>query len=86
MCPSWLAIRNEDEGGQAEVVWTCHEERPRVYRKKGDGNGVTGKDERGRMKRRFPDVVKGDMGKVNAAEKNIENRTPWRNMTHRGYP
>ena len=26
-------IRNEDEGGQAEVVWTCHEERPRVFRK-----------------------------------------------------
>ena len=26
-------VRNENEGGQAEVVWTCHEERPRVCRK-----------------------------------------------------
>ena len=39
-------IRNEDEGGQAEVVWTCHEERPEVCKKKGDGNGVTGKEEK----------------------------------------
>ena len=34
------------EGGQAEVVWICHEERPRVCRKKDDGNGVTGKEEK----------------------------------------
>ena len=39
-------VRNEDEGGQAEVVWTCHEERPRVCRKKDDGNEVTGKEEK----------------------------------------
>ena len=38
-------IRNEDEGGQAEVVWICHEERPLVCRKKGDGNGANGKEE-----------------------------------------
>ena len=28
------------------MVWTCHEERSRVCRKKGDGNGVTGKEEK----------------------------------------
>ena len=39
-------VRNEDEGGQAEVLWTCHEERPRVCRKKDDGNGVIGKEKR----------------------------------------
>ena len=38
--------RNEDEERQAEVVWICHEERPGVCRKKGDGNGVTGKEEK----------------------------------------
>ena len=38
-------VRNEDEGGQAELVWTCHEERPRVCRKD-DGNGVTRKEKR----------------------------------------
>ena len=37
-------VRNKDEGGQAEVVWTCHEKISRVYRKKDDGNGVTGKE------------------------------------------
>ena len=40
------AVRNEDEGGQVQVVWTCHEERPRVCRKKDGGNGVTGKEEK----------------------------------------
>ena len=40
------AVRNQDERGQAEVVWTCHEKRPRVCRKKDDGNGVTGKEKK----------------------------------------
>ena len=44
------------------MVWTCHEERPEVCKKKGDGNGVTRKS--GRPKRRFLDVVKKDMGKL----------------------
>ena len=56
-------VRN-DEGGQAEVVWTCHEEGLKVCRKKGDGNGVTGKRKRGRLKRRFLDVVKENIEKV----------------------
>ena len=46
-------IRNEDEGGQAEVVWTCHEGRPGVHRKKGDGNGVTGKKEKRKAKEKI---------------------------------
>ena len=33
------------------------------------------KRKRGRPKRRFLDVVKGDMGKVDARGKDIENRT-----------
>ena len=41
-----VPFRNEDKRGQAEVVWTCHEERPGICRKKGDGNGVTGKEEK----------------------------------------
>ena len=44
---------NEDEGGQAEVVWTCHEERPRVCRKKDDGNGVTRKEEKRETKEKI---------------------------------
>ena len=39
-------LGNADEGGQAEVVWTCHEERPGVCKKKGDGNGIAGKEEK----------------------------------------
>ena len=46
-------VRNEDEGGQAEVVGTCHEERPRVCKKKDDGNGVTGKEEKRETKEKI---------------------------------
>ena len=76
---------NKDEGGQAEVVWTCHEERPRLCRKNDDGNELLGKRKRGRLKRRFLNVVKEDMGEVGAKETNIENRMAWRKMIHCGY-
>ena len=45
-------IRNEDKGGQAEGVWTSHVEKPGVCRKKGNGNGVTRKEQK-RPKRFF---------------------------------
>ena len=45
--------RLEDEGGQAKVVWTCHEERPRVCRKKDDGNEVIGKEEKRETKKKI---------------------------------
>ena len=41
-----VTVRNEDEGGKAEMVWTRLEKRPGVCRKKGDVNGVTGKEEK----------------------------------------
>ena len=44
---------NLDERGQAKVVWTCHEERPRVCRKKDDRNGVTGKEEKRETKKKI---------------------------------
>ena len=47
---------------------------------------LPGKRKRGRPKRRFLDVIKEDMGKVGAREKDIENRTLWRNMIRCGYP
>ena len=46
-------VRNEDEGGQAEVVWTCHEERPGVLWKKGNRNGVTGKQKKRKTKEKI---------------------------------
>ena len=46
-------VRNKDEGEQAEVVWTSHEERPRVCRKKDDGNGVTRKEEKRETKEKI---------------------------------
>ena len=46
-------VRNEDEVEQAEVVWTCHEERPEVCKKKGDGNGVTRKEEKREAKEKI---------------------------------
>ena len=44
-------VRNEDERGQAEVVWTSHEERQRRCRKKDDRNGVTEKEEKRETKK-----------------------------------
>ena len=46
-------VKNEDERGQAEVVWTCHEERPGVCRKKGNGNVVTRKEEKREAKEKI---------------------------------
>ena len=66
------------------MVWTYHEERPGVRRKKGDRNGVAGKRKRERPKRRSLDVVKEDMGKVDAREKDIVNRTLWRSIIRCG--
>ena len=93
-------LRNEDEGGQAEVVWTCHEERPEICRKKGHGNGVTRKKKkkkeekerrkeekkRGRSKRRFLDAVKEDMGEFGTRWKDIGKRMLWRSIIRCGYP
>ena len=56
--------RNEDEGGQAEVVWTCHEERPGVCTKKGDGNGVTGKEEKREAKKKISRCSERIWGKL----------------------
>ena len=49
-------IRNEHEGGQAEVVWTWHEERPEVCRRTGDKNGVEKRKSKG-QRVDFVDVV-----------------------------
>ena len=46
-------VRNEDEGGEDEVVWTSHEESQRVCRKKDDGNGVTRKEEKRENKKKI---------------------------------
>ena len=47
---------------------------------------LTGKRKRGRPKRGFLDVIKEDMGEVDAREKDIENRTLWKNIIRCGNP
>ena len=47
---------------------------------------LSGKKKRLRLKRRFLDVVKKDMGKVGVREKDIQNRTLWRNTICCDYP
>ena len=49
-------------------------------------NELPGKRKRRRPKRRFLDVVKEDMGKVGARQKDIEIRMLWRNIIRCGYP
>ena len=73
-------VRNKDEGGQAEVVWAYHDERPRVCRKKMMEMELPGKRKRGRLKRRLLDVVKEDTGEVGAKETDVKNRTVWRKI------
>ena len=68
-------VWNKVEGGQAEVVRTCHEKRLGVYRKKSDGNKVTSKEEKRRPKRKFLDVVKENKRKVAAKETDVKNRS-----------
>ena len=56
-------VRNEDEGGQAEVVSTCHEETPGVCRKKSSGNGVTKKEEKRQAEEKISECGKRGYGK-----------------------
>ena len=47
------------EGRSYEVVWTCHMERSGVCRKKGDGNGVTGKKKKREAKEKISGCGEG---------------------------
>ena len=67
-------VRIKNEEGQAEVVWTCHEERPRVCRKKDDRNGVTGKEEKRKTKEKIFKFSERRYGEV-CAEMDVEDRT-----------
>ena len=78
-------VRNEDEGEQAEVIWTCHEQKPGERRKKMMEMELLGKKKRRRSKRRVLDVVKEDKGEVGAREKDIKNRTLWKSIIRCGY-
>ena len=45
------------------IVWTCNEEKPGVYRKKGDGNGVTGKEEKTEAQEKISGCSEGEYGR-----------------------
>ena len=79
-------VRNEDEGRQDEVVWTCPEERPKVCRKKDDGNGVTGKEEKRETKEKVFRYCERRYGEVGAKEINVEDGMVWRKIICCGYP
>ena len=68
------------------VMRTCHEERPGVRRKKGDRNGVTGKEEKREAEEKISRCSKRRYGGSCAREKDIKNRTLWRNMIRCGNP
>ena len=84
--PTKSEIGYEDEGGQVEMVWTCHEERPRVCWKKDDGNGVTGKEKKREIKEKIFRYSEKNMGEVGAKETDVEHKTVWRKMIRCGYP
>ena len=68
------------------MIWTCHEERLGVCRKKGDGNGVIEKEEKREAKEKISGCSEGRYGEVGAREKDIKNRTLWRNIIRFGNP
>ena len=76
----------KNKRGQAEMVWTCHEERQRVCRKKDDGNGVTGKEEKRETKEKILNLMKENMREVGVKETDVENTTVWRQIIRCGYP
>ena len=47
---------------------------------------LSGKRKRGRLKKRFLDVVKEDMGEVGAKETDVKDKTVWRKMIRCGHP
>ena len=47
---------------------------------------LLGRRRRGRPRKRFLDVVKEDMGEVDAKETDMENRMAWRKIIRCGYP
>ena len=67
-------VRNEDDGRQAEVIWTCHEERTVVCRKKSDGKMELLEKRKRKPKRRFLNVVKEDIGEVDEGRRTLKKR------------
>ena len=53
---------------------------------KGDGNGVTGKEEKREAKENISRCNKAGYGETGAREKDIKNRTQWRNIIRFGNP
>ena len=68
------------------VVWLCHEERPGVCRKKGDGNEVSGKEEIRKVKEKISGCSEERYGEVGVRVKNIGDRTLWRSIIRCGNP
>ena len=56
------------------MVWTCHEERPRVCRKKDDGNGVAEKEEKRETKEKIFGCGKGGYEGGCERETDVEDR------------
>ena len=71
---------------ESRLRWYGHVlKRTRLYRKKSDRNGVTGKEDNREGEEKISGPSK-DMGKVGAREEDIENRTLWKNMIRSGNP
>ena len=66
--------------------WTCHEERQKYVQRRVMEMKLPGKRKGGRPKTRFLDIVKEDIRKVGAREKDIESRTLWTSITCCGNP
>ena len=61
-------------------------ERQRICKKKDDGNGVAGKEEKRETKEKIFGCGKGGYGEVGAKETDVEDRMIWRKIIRCGYP
>ena len=64
------------------MVWTCHEERPRICKMKDYGNGATGKEEKRETKEKIFRCGERGYG----GDWSVEGRMVWRKIIRCDYP
>ena len=68
------------------MVWTCEKERSGVCRGRTLEMEVLGRRKRGRLRKRWLDVVQEDMESVSVVEEDVVNRGVWRKKICCGNP
>ena len=84
-CKNCKAGRQTSEC-KATLAWTCKKERRRLLGKRIMEMAVPGRRKRGRPRRRWMDLVRKDMERVEAREGDGVERVKWRLLSRCGDP